>query len=91
MEFLKSYSSKNCYILSFSNEIRGTFGKFLAWSFISVTNLQTLSCWYHFKELSFRFVIAQISCGCYDASTKDIIVSTCTVCLQENAKFKRKI
>ena len=24
--------------------IRGAFGKFLAWSFISVTNLQTLSC-----------------------------------------------
>ena len=24
--------------------IRGVFGKFLAWSYISVTNLQTLSC-----------------------------------------------
>ena len=24
--------------------IRGAFGKFLAWSFISVTDLQTLSC-----------------------------------------------
>ena len=24
--------------------LRGAFGKFLAWSFISVTNLQTLSC-----------------------------------------------
>ena len=26
------------------NNVRGAFGKFLAWSFISVTNLQTLSC-----------------------------------------------
>ena len=25
-------------------EIQGAFGKFLAWSFISVTNLQTISC-----------------------------------------------
>ena len=25
-------------------QIRGTFGKFLAWSFISVTDLQILSC-----------------------------------------------
>ena len=25
-------------------QVRGAFGKFLAWSFISVTDLQTLSC-----------------------------------------------
>ena len=29
---------------TFIQHIRGAFGKFLAWSFISVTNLQTLSC-----------------------------------------------
>ena len=38
--------------------VRGTFGKFLAWSFISVTDY----VWYHFNELSFLCVMAQISC-----------------------------
>ena len=28
----------------FKGTVRGAFGKFLAWSFISVTDLQTLSC-----------------------------------------------
>ena len=30
------------------HELRGAFGKFLAWSFISVTDLQTLSCFVSF-------------------------------------------
>ena len=33
--------------------IRGAFGKFLAWSYISVTNLQTLSCLVSFKRAIF--------------------------------------
>ena len=39
--------------------LRGGFGKFLAWSFISVTDLQTLSCLVSSKELSFIHVMAQ--------------------------------
>ena len=44
--------SHKCIIIAFYNagaglvvvHIRGAFGKFLAWSIISVTHLQTLSC-----------------------------------------------
>ena len=42
-------------------DILGAFEKFLAWPFISVTNLQTLYVWYHFEEPSFFFIIEQIS------------------------------
>ena len=45
--------------MSYTMQLRGTFGKFLAWSLISVTNLQT-RVWYHFKELSFLCVMAQV-------------------------------
>ena len=47
--------------------------------------------WHHSKELSFRFVIAHTSWGCYNANTKNIIVNTCTVCILENAKFQWKM
>ena len=39
--------------------VRGAFGKFLAWSFISVTYLQPYHVWYNFKDLSFLFVLEQ--------------------------------
>ena len=38
------------YIILRVGLIRRAFGKFLAWSFISVTDLQTLSFWYYFKS-----------------------------------------
>ena len=34
----------NFYTLVILSNNRGAFGKFLAWSYISVTDLQTLSC-----------------------------------------------
>ena len=35
------------------SNIRGAFGKFLAWPFISVTDLQTLSCLVSFSRTIF--------------------------------------
>ena len=67
--------------------VQGAFGKFLAWSFISVTDLQTLSRWYYFKELSFLYVKAQI----YEdiiMQTRNFIVNTCTVSILKTAKFQ---
>ena len=56
----------------------------------SPTNKPCHVC-YHFKELSFRYVMAHISLGYYNADTKNIIVNTCTVCILENAKFQWNI
>ena len=49
--FLVVIKAKNGYLCDQNlasqrhfSHIRGAFGKFLAWSFISVTNLQTLPC-----------------------------------------------
>ena len=47
--------------------------------------------WYHFKELSFLYLMTQISFGYYNADTKNIIVNTCTVCIRENTKLQWKI
>ena len=38
-------------LYSLTANIRGAFGKFLAWYFISVTDLQTILCLVSFKEL----------------------------------------
>ena len=46
-----------------------------------------MDVWYHFKEPSFLYVMAQISCRYYNADTKNIIVNICTVCILENAKY----
>ena len=39
--------------IGFKSDIRGAFGKFLAWSFISVTDLQTFSCLVSFQRAIF--------------------------------------
>ena len=44
---------KNIGGLRIKRSIRGAFGKFLAWSFISETNLQTLSCLVSFLRAIF--------------------------------------
>ena len=46
--------------------------------------------WYHFKELSFFYVMAHISRGYYNAGTNNIIVYTCTVCILETQQFSGK-
>ena len=42
--FKKHQFAYKCKSAVCSHDIRGAFGKFLAWSYISVTDLQTLSC-----------------------------------------------
>ena len=39
--------------LHVDGHVRGSFGKFLAWSFISGTDLQTLSCLVSFSRATF--------------------------------------
>ena len=62
------------------------FGKYVARSFISVTEKKTIIVWYHFKHISVPFVMTQISCEYCDADTKYTIMKTCTVCTLEKAK-----
>ena len=53
---MKEVYQQICYISA--AKIQGSFRKFVAWYFISVTDLQTRSCLVSFKELSFLNVMA---------------------------------
>ena len=44
------YQLGQCMNFASDCDIRGAFGKFLAWPFISVTDLQTISCLISFKS-----------------------------------------
>ena len=70
--------------------LRGAFGKFLAWSLNSVTNLQNLSCLVSFSRAIFPLCYGTNFMGILITDTKNIIVNTCTVCILKTQNFSGK-
>ena len=71
--------------------VRWALGKFLAWSFISVIDLQTLSCLVSFKKSYLSSMLWRNFHEDIIMKTQEIFfVNTCTVCILETQNFSGK-